>query len=77
MVLSIYFLTYASVDLSKLDATKLELKRFNTADDVELAVEGGGVKLGDGRVPVPRRIARDDAGPGALQLGRLPPAASN
>ena len=47
MVLGIYFLTYASEDLSKLDSSKLELRRFNSADDVELAVEGGGVTLGE------------------------------
>ena len=47
MVLGIYFLTYSVVDLSKLDAATLEPrpKRFSSADDVELAVEGGGVGL--------------------------------
>ncbi len=47
MVLGIYFLTYSVVDLSKLEATKLDPrpKRFDSADDVELAVEGRGVDL--------------------------------
>jgi DNA-directed RNA polymerase subunit beta' len=47
MVLGIYFLTYSPLDLAKTDPTTLNPrpKRFNTADDVELAVEGGGVTL--------------------------------
>ena len=47
MVLGIYNLTYAPGDLGSQDATKLDPrpKRFNTADDVELAVEGKGVGL--------------------------------
>ena len=47
MVLGIYFLTYSVVDLSKLEATKLDPrpKRFDSADEVELAVEGRGVDL--------------------------------
>ncbi len=47
MVLGIYFLTYSVVDLASVDATKLDPRpaRFDSADDVELAVEGGGVTL--------------------------------
>jgi len=47
MVLGIYFLTYCDRDLSKLQAAKLDPhpKRFDSADEIELAVEGGGVKL--------------------------------
>jgi DNA-directed RNA polymerase subunit beta' len=47
MVLGIYFLTYSEQDLQKLDATKLKPhpKRFDAADEVEIAVEGGGVGL--------------------------------
>ena len=47
MVLGIYFLTYSPLDLAKTDPTTLDPrpKRFNTADEVELAVEGGGVTL--------------------------------
>ena len=47
MVLGIYFLTYSIEDLSKLDEEKLDPrpKRFDSADDVELAVEGKGVGL--------------------------------
>ena len=77
MVLGIYFLTYATEDLSKLDATKLDPrpKRFDSADDVELAVEGKGVGLQEhDRVPLPRRAAPDDARPRDLQLRGLPPA---
>ena len=45
MVLGIYFLTYSPLDLPKLDATTLDPrpKRFDSADEVELAVEGKGV----------------------------------
>jgi DNA-directed RNA polymerase subunit beta' len=47
MVLGIYFLTYSDQDLGKLDAAALDPrpKRFDSADEVELAVEGGGVAL--------------------------------
>jgi len=47
MVLGIYFLTYSRIDLSQLDATTMDPRppRFNTADDLELAFEGGGVSL--------------------------------
>jgi DNA-directed RNA polymerase subunit beta' len=47
MVLGIYFLTYASQDLSKLDSSGLELKRFTSADDVELAIEAHALTLGE------------------------------
>jgi DNA-directed RNA polymerase subunit beta' len=49
MVLGIYFLTYADKDLPKLDASTLDPhpKRFDSADEVELAVEGRGVGLQD------------------------------
>jgi len=49
MVLGIYSLTYSPLDLPRTDATKLNPrpKRFDSADEVELAVEGGSVKLGD------------------------------
>src|SRR4051812_40913757 len=49
MVLGIYFLPYADKDLPKKDASKLNPhpKRFDSADEVELAVEGGGVRLSD------------------------------
>ena len=49
MVLGIYFLTYSPIDLSKLDATTLDPRppRFDSADEVELAVEGKGVALGE------------------------------
>ena len=77
MVLGIYSLTYSPLDLDKTDSTKLDPrpKRFNSADEVELAVEGRlGRAARPDRVPLPRRAAADDAGSGALQLGRLPPA---
>ena len=47
MVLGIYFLTYSPLDLANTDRSKLEgnIQRFNTADDVELALEGKGVTL--------------------------------
>src|SRR5918912_155316 len=47
MVLGIYFLTYAEKDLQRLDASTLDPrpKRFDSADELELAVEGGGVGL--------------------------------
>src|SRR5439155_1280529 len=47
MVLGIYFLTYAEKDLPKLDASTLDPhpKRFDSADEIELAVEGAGVGL--------------------------------
>ncbi len=47
MVLGMYFLTYSSRDLSGLDATKLDPrpKRFDSADEVEIAIEGKGVHL--------------------------------
>jgi DNA-directed RNA polymerase subunit beta' len=49
MVLGIYFLTYADRDLSRTDAATLDPrpKRFDSADEIELAVEGGGVGLQD------------------------------
>jgi DNA-directed RNA polymerase subunit beta' len=49
MVLGIYFLTYATEDLSKIDVTKLDPHppRFDSADSVELAVEGKAVGLQD------------------------------
>jgi len=49
MVLGIYFLTYSDKDLPKLDSAKLDPrpKRFDSADEVEIAVEGGGVRLQD------------------------------
>jgi DNA-directed RNA polymerase subunit beta' len=47
MVLGIYFLTYCDRDLQKLEAAGLDPrpKRFDSAEEVELAVEGGGVHL--------------------------------
>ena len=47
MVLGIYFLTYSPLDLANTDRSTLEgnIQRFNTADDVELALEGKGVTL--------------------------------
>ena len=77
MVLGIYFLTYSVVDLASLDATKLDPRppRFDSAEDVELAIEGGGGRAAAAdRVPVPRRASPDDAGPRDLQLGRRPRA---
>jgi DNA-directed RNA polymerase subunit beta' len=49
MVLGIYFLTYSDAELEGLDSATLDPrpKRFKTADEVELAVEGGGVHLQD------------------------------
>src|SRR5205085_4604431 len=49
MVLGIYFLTYSDKDLQKADVAKLNPhpKRFDSADEVELAVEGKGVGLQD------------------------------
>ena len=49
MVLGIYSLTYSALDLPKTDAATLDPrpKRFNSADDVELAVEGASVSLKD------------------------------
>jgi DNA-directed RNA polymerase subunit beta' len=77
MVLGIYYLTYSIRDLSQVDVTTLDPrpKRFDQADDVELAVEGkSGRPPGGDRVPFPGRAALDDARPRALQLGRLPAA---
>ena len=57
MVLGIYFLTYSPLDLANTDRSTLEgnIQRFNSADDVELALEGKGVTLeGADRVPLPR-----------------------
>ncbi len=75
MVLGIYFLTYASEDLSKLDSSKLELEA------VQLGRRGRAGRRGplgdarrDDRVQVPGRALRDHRGPGALQLRRLPAA---
>jgi DNA-directed RNA polymerase subunit beta' len=47
MVLGIYFLTYSDHDLDNLDAAKLDPhpKRFDSADEVEIAVEMKGVAL--------------------------------
>src|SRR5262249_32653900 len=47
MVLGIYFLTYSERDLQQLDASTLDPrpKRFDSADEVEIAVEGGGVGI--------------------------------
>src|SRR6188472_2109793 len=47
MVLGIYFLTYSSRDLLRTDVEKLDPrpKRFVSADEVELAVENGGIGL--------------------------------
>src|SRR5690349_2349334 len=56
IVLGIYFLTYADKDLPKKDASKLKPrpKRFDSADEIEIAVEGEGVRLQD---PVEFRFA--------------------
>ena len=47
MVLGIYALTYSPLDLPKTDATTLDPrpKRFDSADEVELAIEGKSVTL--------------------------------
>jgi len=47
MVLGIYFLTYHRDDLASMDSSKLDPrpKRFNSADEVELAVEGKAIAL--------------------------------
>jgi DNA-directed RNA polymerase subunit beta' len=49
MVLGIYSLTYAAQDLQKIDPSKLDPrpKRFDAAEEVELAVEGKSVTLKD------------------------------
>src|SRR4051794_39657888 len=49
MVLGIYFLTYSDADLASLDAAELDPRprRFDSADEVEIAVEGKGVALSD------------------------------
>ncbi len=49
MVLGIYFLTYSALDLPNTDGSKLEPrpKRFDSADEVELAVEGKSIGLGN------------------------------
>ena len=78
MVLGIYFLTYSTVDLPKLDATTLDPRppRFDSADEVELAVEGKARRRCSEPIEFRFRgeLLPDDAGPRALQLGRLPPA---
>ncbi len=55
MVLGIYSLTYSPLDLGKTESSKLDPrpKRFNSADEVELAVEGHSVEL---RSPVEFRF---------------------
>src|SRR5579863_1941770 len=55
MVLGIYSLTYSPLDLEKTESSKLDPrpKRFNSADEVELAVEGGSIAL---RSPVEFRF---------------------
>src|SRR5262249_46784414 len=47
MVLGIYFLTYSETDLQQTDAASLDPRprRFDSADEVELAVEGDAVGL--------------------------------
>jgi DNA-directed RNA polymerase subunit beta' len=47
MVLGIYSLTYAPAELAKLDPATAKLPRFDSADTVELAVEGKAVTLKD------------------------------
>src|SRR5712672_270555 len=49
MVLGIYFLTYSNLDLRSMEASSIKPhpRRFESADEVELAVEGKGVGLGD------------------------------
>src|SRR4051812_45519429 len=49
MVLGGYYLTYSDQDLPSIDPTTLDPrpKRFASADDVELAVEGKAITLGD------------------------------
>src|SRR6202166_1154912 len=49
MVLGIYVLTYSGQDLAHMESAKLKPrpKRFDSADEVELAVEGKGVGLTD------------------------------
>ncbi len=48
MVLGIYFLTYSALDLPRTDSASLDPrpKRFDSADEVELAVEGKSISLG-------------------------------
>jgi len=55
MVLGIYSLTYSPLDLDKADSTKLDPrpKRFDSADEVELAVEGEAIAL---RAPIEFRF---------------------
>ncbi|MGH9100188.1 MAG: DNA-directed RNA polymerase subunit beta', partial [Acidimicrobiales bacterium] len=55
MVLGIYSLTYSPLDLAATDASKLDPRprRFNSADDVELAVEGRAIDL---RTPIEFRF---------------------
>jgi DNA-directed RNA polymerase subunit beta' len=47
MVLGIYFLTYSDKDLARMDRAKFEpnIKRFKSADEIEIAVENRGVEL--------------------------------
>jgi DNA-directed RNA polymerase subunit beta' len=49
MVLGIYVLTYSDKDLAKIESSSLKPhpKRFDSADEVELAIEGKGVGLGE------------------------------
>jgi len=49
MVLGIYYLTYSELDLPTMDSSKLDPrpKRFTSADEVELAVEGKSITLGE------------------------------
>src|SRR6202166_1260097 len=49
MVLGIYVLTYSDKDLAKIESSSLKPhpKRFDSADEVELAIEGRGVGLAD------------------------------
>ena len=49
MVLGIYVLTYSDKDLQNMEGASLDPrpKRFNSADEVELAIEGQSIGLGD------------------------------
>ena len=82
MVLGIYFLTYSPTSIcSKLDAAKLDPrpKRFDSADEVELAVEGKRRRARASRSSSASAAScyLTTPGPRALQLGRLPAAGAS
>ncbi len=77
MVLGIYYLTYSDLDLPSLEALEAEAApaalRLGRRDRGRARDEGRRAAGAD-RVPLQRGAAPDDAGPRALQLGRLPGA---